>query len=459
MTTHIDQQASRLCRDLAQEIGTDNLISDPDRRASYESDWTGRYQGSAACVARPADTGEVARIVEICAAHGAAVVAQGGNTGLVGGGVPRAGAVVCSLARLQEIGDLDCASRQITVGAGTRLEALQQRLSGSGLSFAVDHGARSAATIGGMVATNAGGIHALRYGPMRQQIAGLEAVMADGSVVSRMTGLLKDNAGYDLPSLFVGSEGTLCIVCRARLRLVHHLTERATALFALEGTAAALELLRRLGESVPSVEAAELFYQDGLELVCDYRNLSAPFSHQHGAYVLVECAASYDPTDELAAVSDGPGVSDVAVAVDAARREQLWSYREHHTEAINATAVPHKLDVAVPLDRLEDFERKVRERIAAAAPQATPILFGHIGDGNIHVNVIGADPGDEALDQAVLELVAECGGSISAEHGIGHAKRKWLGLTRSEAEIAVMTQIKRSLDPAGLLNPGVLFDL
>jgi FAD/FMN-containing dehydrogenase len=238
---------------------------------------------------------------------------------------------------------------------------------------------------------------------------------------------------------------------------VRSLPERATALFALEDTRAAVELLSVLSETAPSLEAAELFYQDGLELVCDYRGLALPFSQKHPVYVLVECAATYDPTDELAAAGESRGVRDVAVAVDASRREALWSYREYHTEAINASGIPHKLDIGVAVDKLADFEARCRQRVAEVAPQAHTVLFGHLGDGNIHVNIIGADPDDQSVDAAVLELVADCGGTVSAEHGIGVAKRSWLSLTRSAEEIHAMAQIKRSLDPQGRLNPGVIF--
>jgi FAD/FMN-containing dehydrogenase len=287
---------------------------------------------------------------------------------------------------------------------------------------------------------------------MRAQVVGLEAVLADGSVVSRLTGLIKDNAGYDLPSLLVGSEGTLGIVTRARLRLVPRLPERATALFAVDGAAAALELFAELRRRVGSLEAIELLFREGVELVEAEGFGSDPFDAPHPAYVLVECAARTDPTGELAEAVEALEVRDVAVATDSNQRAALWALREGLPEAINQRGVPHKLDVSVPLSTLPAFADAVRERVT----EGEVVIFGHVGDGNLHVNVLGLDPGDETVDQAVLELVAEHGGSVSAEHGIGIAKARWLSLTRSPEEIAAMRAIKRALDPDGLLNPGVI---
>jgi FAD/FMN-containing dehydrogenase len=437
---------------LAAAVGETHVLADRELVGGYERDWTGRFGGEARLVVRPGSTEEVAEVVRACAEAGAAIVPQGGNTGLVGGGVPRGGEVVVSLARLDGLEPVDPLAAQVTVGAGVTLEVLQAHARGAGLAFAVDYGARSAATVGGMVATNAGGMHVVRYGTMRAQVVGLEAVLADGSVISRLTGLIKDNAGYDLPSLLVGSEGTLGIVTRARLRLVPRLGERATALFAVDGAEAALELFAELRRRVASLEAVELLFREGIELVEAEGFGSDPFGEPHPAYVLVECAARTDPMDELAEAVESLEVRDVAVASDSNQRAALWALREGLPEAINQRGVPHKLDVSVPLSTLPAFADAVRERVT----DGEVVLFGHVGDGNLHVNVLGLDPDDESVDQAVLELVAEHGGSVSAEHGIGIAKARWLSLTRSPEEIAAMRAIKRALDPEGLLNPGVL---
>jgi FAD/FMN-containing dehydrogenase len=310
-----------------------------------------------------------------------------------------------------------------------------------------------------MAATNAGGERVLRYGTTRAQVLGIEAVLADGTVISRLAGLPKDNTGYDVVSLLVGSEGTLGIITKLRLRLVPLFTGRAVALVAVDDTAAAVALVRSLRTALPSLEAAELFFADGLDLVREKTGLPAPFAEPHPAYLLVECAQRADPTDELlAALGEAEEVRDATVASDVRGRHALWAYRESHTESINAAGVPVKLDVAVPLPALADCVAALPKAIAAACPDARPILFGHVNEGNLHVNVLNALDRAEQVEDAVLRLVSSYGGSISAEHGVGRAKRAWLELSRSAAEIEMMRSIKHALDPQGLLNPGVLLD-
>jgi FAD/FMN-containing dehydrogenase len=439
-------------------VGDEHVLDDRSVVASYESDWTGRFRGSARCVVRPGSTAEVAAVVDACAAAGVAICLQGGNTGLVGGSVPVEGAVLMSLLRLSQVEPVDVVAAQVTVGAGCTLAALQQVVRAAGFDVGVDFAARESCTVGGMVATNAGGERVLRYGTMRAQVVGIEAVLANGSVVSRLAGLPKDNTGYDVVSLLAGSEGTLGVITRLRLRLVPLLSARAVALVAVAGTAEAVALVATL-RALPSLEAAELFYADGLALVREHTGLPAPFAVEHPAYVLVECAGREDPTDELLAALEqaADAVLDATVASDARGRHALWTYRESHTESINAAGVPVKLDVAVPLVAFAEFTAALPGVISAVAPGARTILFGHVNEGNLHVNVLNALELDEAVSDAVLQLVASYGGSISAEHGVGRAKRDWLSLSRSAPEIAMMRSIKNALDPAGLLNPGVLF--
>jgi FAD/FMN-containing dehydrogenase len=448
---------SDLVDELRAVVGGAHVLVDADLRAPYETDWTRRFTGTAACVVRPANTDEVAAVVRACAAAGAPMVVQGGNTGLVGGGVPRDGEVLVSLARLNQLDPVDTVAAQVTAGAGVTLEKLQGHARAAGLDFGVDLAARSAATVGGLVATNAGGIRVLRYGSMRAQLAGLEAVLPDGTVVSRLTGLAKDNTGYDLTQLLAGSEGTLAIITRVRLRLVPLLPARAVALVGLAGTDAALALLAAAREGLATLSAAEAFYADGLTLVRDYAKLPAPFAEPYPAYVVLECAGRTDPTDELLEVLAGcDAVGDATVAADAAGRARLWSFRESHTEAISAAGVPVKLDVCVPLAALPDLVAELPAVIAEVAPAARPIIFGHLNEGNLHVNVLGAEGAPTEVTDAVLRLVAAHQGSISSEHGIGRAKVAWLGLSRSPAELTAMRRIKDSVDPAGLLNPGIL---
>ena len=442
---------------LAEVVGVDHVLTDAGLRASYEVDWTGRFRGEARAVVRPATTDEVAQVVRLCADEAVALCIQGGNTGLVGASVPTAGAVLLTTARLRELDPVDEVSAQVTVGAGVALVTLQQHARAAGLDVGVDFAARESCTVGGMVATNAGGERVLRYGTMRAQLLGIEAVLADGSIVSRLTGLPKDNTGYDVVSLLAGSEGTLGIITKLRLRLVPLFTSRAVALIAVDGTAAAVDLVRTLRDRLPTLEAAELFYADGLALVRQQTGLPAPFADDHPAFVLVECAGRADPSDDLlAALEESTVVRDATVAIDQRGRHALWAYRESHTESINAAGVPVKLDVAVPLPALADAVDALPAAVTGAAPSARTILFGHVNEGNLHVNVLGAVDEAEAVSDAVLKVVASYGGSISAEHGVGRAKRDWLHLSRSAEEIAMMRAIKHSLDPRGLLNPGVL---
>lgn len=437
-------------------VGAGYVLADATDRAGYETDWTGRFHGTARFVVRPGSTDELAAVLRACAAAGAHVVPQGGNTGLVGGGVPGEGDVVLSVTRLNTLDAVDVVAGEVTVGAGVTLDALRNHALASGWDFGVDLASRGSATIGGMIATNAGGIRVLRHGPMRSQLLGIEAVFADGRVIRRMPGLKKDNTGYDIPGLLAGSEGTLAVVTAAHLRLTPIQRERVTALLRLASMQDALRAVQSL-RAASSLDAVEVFFPEGMALVCRHAGLEPPFESTDGIYLLAECAGQHDPLEELAAAIDTIPFEDSALATDRPARERLWAYRERHTEAINAEGVPHKLDVSLPLARMEEFTAQVRPTLEAAVPGARPILFGHLADGNLHVNVLGAEPDDERPDDAVFHLVASLGGSISAEHGIGRAKRRWLTLTRSADDIAAMRAIKHALDPAGMLNPGVLF--
>jgi FAD/FMN-containing dehydrogenase len=441
--------------DLRSVVGDHHVLVDPDLKAPYETDWTRRFTGTARCVVRPSSTAEVSAVVSLCAAAGVPIVVQGGNTGLVNGGVPANGEVLVSLTRISGLEPVDVLDSQVTVGAGVTLEKLQAHARAAGLDFGVDLAARSAATVGGLVATNAGGIRVLRYGSMRHQVTGLEAVLADGTVVSRLTGLAKDNTGYDLTQLLAGSEGTLGIVTRVRLRLVPPLPARAVALVGLGSTSDALAVLAR-ARRLPSLAAAEVCYASGVALVRSYAGLGAPFAEEFPAYLLLECAAGSDPTDELLELlGECEEIGDATVASDAVGRTRLWAYREAHTEAISAAGVPVKLDVSVPLAALPGLVAELPATVERVAPGARTFLFGHLNEGNLHVNVLDVKAGGDLTD-AVLRLVASHHGSISSEHGVGRAKARWLSLSRSTEEIAAMRRIKTAFDPHGLLNPGVL---
>jgi FAD/FMN-containing dehydrogenase len=445
---------------LRSAVGDSHLLTDPGLTASYETDWTRRFTGRARCVVRPGSTAEVAAVLVACARYDVSVVPQGGNTGLVGGGVPTGGEVVLSTSRLTSIGEIDTVAGQVTVGAGVTVAALQRSVRPQGLDFGVDFAARDSATIGGLVATNAGGERVLRYGGTRAQVIGLEAVLADGSVISRLEALPKDNTGYDLVGLLSGSEGTLAVITAVRIRLWPLLTQRAVALLALDSTSSALSALAALKPRLAALEAAELFLAAGLALVRSHTGLSAPIPGEHPAYLLVECADRTDPSEALLAALEEvsalvPGIADIVIGEDGPSRERLWRYREAHTESINAAGVPVKLDVAVPHQHLDAALGALPGVVRGVSAGARTIVFGHLNEGNLHVNVL--DAGDaHAVSDAVLHYVTSLGGSISAEHGVGRAKTEWLSLARSPAEIAAMRAIKRALDPAGTLNPGVI---
>ena len=434
-------------------VGSDHVleaeVTDDLRR--YTTDWTGRFVGTASVVVRPGCHDEVSEVVRLCRQHGRSIVPQGGNTGLVGGSVPLHGEVLVSLTRLRAIGPVDPVARQVTVGAGVTLAEVQEAAERAGLRYPVDFGARDSATVGGMIATNAGGIGVFRFGSTRHHVRGTTAVLGDGSTVSHMTGLLKDNTGYDLAGLLCGSEGTLGIVTSAILGLVPGAGHMTSVLLGCRDLDAAVSLVA--GVSGPELEAAEVMLADGVTLVERTVGVTCPV--EAPVLVLVDVNADERRTEELLVrLCGADGVLESAIATDDAGRRRLWRLRDEHTPAISTLGPPLKLDVTLPLARLSDF-------VAAIATAVEDVgrlfVFGHLGDGNLHVNVSGLAAGQLSdVEESVLRAVQARGGSISAEHGIGTAKKKYLHLSRSVAEIEAMRSIKRALDPDGILNPHVL---
>ena len=445
---------------LRRIVGDRHLLTDAALRASYETDWTRRFSGRALAVVRPGSTDEVAAVLRACTDAGVGVVPQGGNTGFVGGSVPRAGEVVLSLLRLDEVEELDADAGEVTAGAGATLASVQGRARSAGWEVGVDLGARDSATIGGMLATNAGGIRVLRHGPMRRQVLGFEAVLPDGRILRRLPGMPKDNTGYDIAGLLAGSEGTLAVITRVRLRLVPRLAHRAVAIAGFAAVENAVSAAARLRRELGSLMALELFTDPGLGLVMRHAGVSPPFIGRRPVYLLIEAGSDEaDPTDSLVEQLGGIGIEDdaTALATDPAGRERLWALRERHTEAINVEGVPHKLDVSVPMSRYAELVRRAPEVAATAHPGARTFVYGHVGDGNLHVNVLGPEPDDEAVDDAILAFVVALGGSVSAEHGIGVAKVDWLERDRGADTVSAMRALKAAWDPAGIMNPGVLF--
>jgi FAD/FMN-containing dehydrogenase len=481
-----------LVTDLAGVVGPRHVLTEAATIAAYVTDWTGRWRGHARAVVRPADTAEVAGVMRVCADHGAAVVPQGGNTGLVGGSVPRGGEVVVSLTRLDNLGPVDAAAREIVVGAGVTLASLHAHAAAAGLAYGVDLAARDSATVGGTIATDAGGTRVVRYGSTRAQVLGLTVVLADGSVIDRATGSTDGRIGYDLAGLFVGSEGTLGLITAARLRLVDPPTERVVALVGTADVDTAIAVQRAVQSVFGRLEASELLTAAGLDLVVSATGQRAPFLPSPPYAVLLEVAAAALPDqsgttgdatgtvrvdggtpghgtdglalgEQLAAVLETivghtPGVVELALGLDASDRASLWRLRESHTDALATTGRVRKLDVVVPLAAIGAFlDRLPAVVTAAAGTEIETVVFGHLGVGDLHVNLVGVPEGRDAMvEDAVLTAVVAAGGTPVGEHGVGVQKRRWLTRVRSTADIAVMRALAHALDPDGRLNPGVL---
>jgi FAD/FMN-containing dehydrogenase len=458
---------------LKAELGSPGLVlSEADEVAAYTSDWTRKFSGVAPAVLRPRDTDEVRRCVLACRKLGLALVPQGGNTGLVGGSVPRAGEVVLSLSRLNKIESFDAASATVQVQAGVVLQALHENLAGRGCVFPVDLGARGSCQIGGMIATNAGGIKVLRYGHMREQVLSLEVVLADGTVMSNLHGLKKNNTGLDLKHVFIGSEGMLGIITRAVLQARPAPEAVQTALLALDTRDRLPELLTMLRERLRGLSSLEIITQDSIALYKEVEpGTREPFDKAYPACVIVEeeTGAGENERDgfleRLSGVIESGLAADAVVAESEAQAQAIWRLRDGVTEAISRAGLTHKFDVTVPPGALPGFLTQM-ERFGDEAGGLRTLLFGHLGDGNVHVNMMQKPelPEDEflakgpALAERIYSLVAELKGSISAEHGIGIAKRAYLHHSRTAEEISLMRAMKRLLDPDNILNPGVLFE-
>ena len=428
----------QLIESLRHIVGSDHVLTDPAVIVPYGRDWTGRWATSPLAVVRPGNTSEVAGVVQACAPVGVPLVAQGGNTGLVGGSVPsRPGTVVLSTTRLTSAGPVDESRRDVTVGAGTTIAELHALAAQHSLTYGVDLAARDTATIGGTVATNAGGVRVVCSGDTRRNVAGVEAVLADGSVLSHLEGLPKESAGYDIAKLLVGSEGTLAVITAVRVHLQPALPkDRVTALVGVPNLTRALEIVAGAAPR-EQVLAVEYFDNTGMRLVCETADLPHPLRDRWPYYLLIETAS------QLALSEDA----------DAAIDRRLWVYRERQPEAAASLGIIHSLDVALPERELDAFLDHLPDLVA---PHHV-FTFGHLAEGNLHIQVSGPAADDESVSAEVLAEVAARGGSISSEHGIGRAKAKYLPLCRDEAERRSMRQIKQALDPGGLLNPGVLF--
>jgi FAD/FMN-containing dehydrogenase len=465
--------ASELLEAIRGVVGARGLLTDPTDTAAYAVDWRGLYRGRTPAVVRPGSTAELAKVVRLCAAARAALVPQGGNTSMVAGATPDADGsqLVLSLARLNAVRAIDPVDLTMTVEAGVTLKAAQTVAAEAGCLLPLSISSEGSAQIGGVLATNAGGNNTVRYGNARDLVLGLEVVLPDGQVWNGLRRLRKDNTGYCLRQLFVGSEGTLGVITASVLKLAPRPREIVVALCAVPSPEAALALFSRFQSHDPgAMQAFELMSARGVGFVLKHiPGATLPLTQPGKYYVLVELAtprphAGLREMLELVleqALADEE-VLDAAIAESEAQRAAIWRLREEHSEAQKREGPSVKNDVAVPVSRVPEFIRQATEACESLMPGIRAVPFGHMGDGNVHFNVAqpeGADPAwflaqDRAIMDTVNKVVRMLDGSFSAEHGIGRLKPYMMPDWRGGAELAVMRQIKKALDPLGIMNPG-----
>jgi FAD/FMN-containing dehydrogenase len=443
--------------ELKRIVGPNHVVTDSDVLAARSIDYTGRYRGTATALVRPASAEQVAEVLRVCREAGAHVTVQGGRTSLVAGTVPEHDDVLLSTERLHDVGDVDTVERRVEVGAGATLAAVQRAASEASLVFGVDLAARDTATVGGMASTNAGGLRTVRYGNMGEQVVGLQVALPDGSLLRRHSEVRRDNTGYDLPALFVGAEGTLGVITALELRLHPVPSHRVTAICGFADLEALVDA-GRMFRDVDGIAALELIDGRAAKLTGEHRGVGSPVEGDW--LLLVELAADHDQTDRLAELLDGAQMcGEPAVGVDVAAQQRLWQVREALADVLGVYGPPLKFDVSLPLSSIDGFAREAVDLVGANAPDALPVLFGHIGEGNLHLNVLRCpDDREKALYEPMMNLIARLGGNVSSEHGVGSRKRPYLGMSREAADVAAMRTVKTALDPTGYLNAAVLFD-
>ncbi|HEV8391795.1 MAG TPA: FAD-binding oxidoreductase [Dongiaceae bacterium] len=435
---------------------------EPDVLEKHACDWSNVNRQRPLAVLRPRTVAEVAAALRACHTAGIAVVPQGGLTGLAGGATPQAGQVALSLERLKGVEEVDRDSATMTVLAGTPLELAQKAAEEAGLYLALDIGSRGSCQIGGNIATNAGGNHVIRYGMARAQVLGLETVLADGTVLTALTKVMKNNAGYDLNQLFIGSEGTLGIVTRVVLRLHARPRSKSTALIATTGYDATVKLLRRLQGALGHISAFEAMWPDFYRYVTDHPSTGIkPMADNHPFYALTEFQGG-EPERDGARLEECLGVAiesgevlDALIAQSEREARSFWRIREG--EPLDLLPYLINFDVSAPTAQLGALAERLAATLTARWPEGLFFVYGHLGDGNIHLSAWAGGTLETVaheMDEIVYGEVRRIGGSISAEHGIGTLKRAYLGHSRSAAEIDVMRRIKAALDPKGILNPG-----
>lgn len=455
--------------ELGAVLGDKGLRIGEDIPQANYTDWSGHTPTRPLALLLPASTEEVSQALRICHAHRVPITPQGGLTGMAGGAIPAAGTVALSLSRMNAIESVDAAGATLQAQAGVTLQAVQEAAREAGLLFGVDLGARGSCQIGGNISTNAGGMEVLQYGMMREQVLGLEVVLADGTVLSMLRPMIKNNTGYDLKHWFIGAEGTLGIVTRALLRLRPAPRSRATALLGLPDYEAALAVLNRLQQRFPgALTSFELMWDDFYDTSLSWLQTRSAMAEKHPFYALIavvgnDASVLADALQEtLGDAMEAGDLSDAVVAQSEAQATALWRVREAPAE-FPVRMAPINFDISLPMPQIGKVADECIAALRARWPDlASPILrFGHIGDSNLHITVNARDipassreEADRQVDDIIYGIVAQAGGSISAEHGIGTIKRPYLSASRTPAELAAMRALKAALDPLNLLNPG-----
>jgi FAD/FMN-containing dehydrogenase len=448
-------------------IEADRVSTEPGDLAIYGRDWTRVHEPKPCAVVWPKTSAEVSSILALCQRARIPVVPSGGRTGLAGGAVAREGELVLSLERMRRMDPVDVAGATVRVQAGAVTQAVHAHCAPHGLTWPLDMASKGSSQVGGNISTNAGGVKVIRYGLTRQWVLGLEVVLMDGRVLELNGALEKNNTGLDLRQLFIGTEGTLGVITEATLKLTPLPTRLDVVLFAASDLGRAVGLLREARSSGMTLAAFEFFTDRCLTRVMRHRKLSQPFSDRHGAYVLVEIENASSEAIEAwtGSVLERGAADDAVIAAHRSQAAQLWEYREGISESLSATGLPHKNDVALPVAALDGFCSELDRVFADRYPGWEICVFGHLGDGNLHINVMKPDDlaredflsKTHQADHHMFELVRSHRGSISAEHGIGLLKRPHLHFSRTDEELRLMVAMKRVLDPNGLLNPGKIF--
>ncbi|KPF64540.1 FAD-binding oxidoreductase [Porphyrobacter sp. AAP60] len=472
-----DRDCSAFLAEVSTLLGPRGITTDPESMDVWLTDWRGRYTGKAVAMASPASTAEVAALIRLCAAHRVPIVPQGGNSGMAGGATPDATgtALLLSLRRMNAIRAIDPQAGQVVCEAGLILQNLHDAAETEGMRFPLTLGGKGSATIGGLIATNAGGTQVLRHGTMRAQVLGLEAVLADGTVLDTLTPLKKDNRGFDLKQLMIGSEGTLGIVTAATLRLLPAAVGRATAWVGLDGIIEARTLLRQTERTLgDALEGFEVVPAHCLASVLAHQPTArAPLAESHAWNALIECVSPVrDSATVREALETALGtaleeglITDAVIAANETQAEDFWALRDGISAAERALGPAMQHDISVPVEKMPEFILAAAPALETAFPGTRALAFGHLGDGNVHFHVMapeGAVRGvwekteGKAVSARVYDLVTQWGGSISAEHGIGQMKVDDLARLHDPAALAVMRRIKAALDPDNLLNPGKL---